>query len=82
MLRKWKLFLIFGSSQELPSYDGESLSKKGDIVYVSVNHRLNVLGFTDLSSFGEKYKSSVNLGMIDLVAGLFCKSEKTTNEEF
>jgi len=60
----------FGSSQELPSYDGENISKKGDIVYVSVNHRLNVLGFTDLSSFGEKYKLSVNVGMIDLVAAL------------
>jgi para-nitrobenzyl esterase len=35
-----------------------------------VNHRLNILGFTDLSSFAEKYKSSVNLGMIDLVAAL------------
>jgi len=32
----------FGSSQELPCYDGENLSKKGDIVYVSVNHRLNL----------------------------------------
>lgn len=36
-----------GSSQELPSYDGENLSKKGDVVVVSINHRLNVLGFLD-----------------------------------
>ncbi|MEZ4904212.1 MAG: carboxylesterase family protein [Spirosomataceae bacterium] len=34
-----------GSSQELPSYDGENLAKKGDVVVVSINHRLNVLGF-------------------------------------
>ena len=60
----------FGSSQELPSYDGENLAREGEIVYVSVNHRLNILGFTDLSSFGEKYKLSVNVGMIDLVAAL------------
>lgn len=60
----------FGSSQELPSYDGENLCKTGDIVYVSVNHRLNLLGFTDLSEFGEKYESSVNLGIIDLVFAL------------
>jgi para-nitrobenzyl esterase len=59
-----------GSSQELPSYDGENISKKGDIVLVSVNHRLNVLGFTDLSAFGEKYKSSANAGMLDLVVAL------------
>ncbi len=59
-----------GSSQELPSYDGESISKKGDVVLVSVNHRLNILGFLDLSEFGEKYKASPNAGMLDLVAAL------------
>lgn len=59
-----------GSSQELPSYDGESISKKGDIVLVSVNHRLNILGFLDLSEFGQQYKMSANAGMLDLVASL------------
>lgn len=44
-----------GSSQELPSYDGENLSKRGDVVVVSINHRLNILGFLDLSAYGEKY---------------------------
>ena len=57
-----------GSSQELPSYDGENISKKGDVVLVSVNHRLNILGFLDLSEFGEKYKP--NTGMLDLVVAL------------
>jgi len=59
-----------GSYVELPSYDGESLSRKGDAVVVSVNHRLNVLGFLDLSAYGEKYKSSANAGLLDLVAAL------------
>lgn len=59
-----------GSSIELPSYDGENLSRKGDVVVVTVNHRLNVLGFLDLSAYGEKYKSSANVGMLDLVAAL------------
>lgn len=59
-----------GSSQELPSYDGENITKKGDVVLVSVNHRLNILGFLDLSEFGEKYKPSANAGMLDLVAAL------------
>ena len=59
-----------GSSQELPSYDGENISKKGDVVLVSVNHRLNILGFLDLSEFGDKYKASANVGMIDLAAAL------------
>jgi para-nitrobenzyl esterase len=59
-----------GSYVELPSYDGENISKKGDIVLVSVNHRLNVLGFLDLSEYGEKYKYSANAGLLDLVAAL------------
>ncbi len=59
-----------GSSQELPSYDGESMSKKGDVVVVSINHRLNVLGFLDLSAYGEKYSHSANLSIIDIKAAL------------
>lgn len=59
-----------GSSIELPSYDGESLSKNGDVVLVSVNHRLNVLGFLDMSAYGDQYKSSANAGLLDLVASL------------
>lgn len=59
-----------GSSVELPSYDGENLAKKGDVVMVTVNHRLNILGFLDLSAYGEKYKSSANAGLLDLVASL------------
>jgi para-nitrobenzyl esterase len=59
-----------GSSIELPSYDGENLAKKGDVVLVSVNHRLNVLGFLDLSAYGNKYKGSGNASFLDLVAAL------------
>lgn len=59
-----------GSGQELPSYDGANLAKKGDIVIVTLNHRLNVLGFLDLSAFGDKYNQSGNVGLLDLVAAL------------
>ena len=59
-----------GSGQELPSYDGASLARKGDVVVVTLNHRLNVLGFLDLSSFGEEYAASGNAGLLDLVAAL------------
>jgi para-nitrobenzyl esterase len=59
-----------GSSQELPSYDGESLAKKGDVVVVSINHRLNILGYLDLSAYGEKYKQSANLSILDMRAAL------------
>ncbi len=59
-----------GSSQELPSYDGENLAKRGDVVVVSINHRLNVLGFLDLSAYGEKYKHSANNSIIDIKVAL------------
>ncbi|QEC66735.1 carboxylesterase/lipase family protein [Panacibacter ginsenosidivorans] len=59
-----------GSSQELPSYDGENLSKTGDVVVVSINHRLNILGFLDMSAYGEKYKHSANVSIIDIKAAL------------
>jgi para-nitrobenzyl esterase len=60
-----------GSGQELPSYDGESLSRRGDVVVVSVNHRLGVLGYLNLAEIGgEKYASAANVGNLDLVAAL------------
>ena len=60
-----------GSSQELPSYDGENLSRRGDVVVVSINHRLNVFGYLNMAAVGgEKYARSVNVGMLDIVASL------------
>ena len=48
---------------------GYGLAQK-DVVFVSINHRLNILGYMDLSSFGEKYKYSGNVGELDIVAAL------------
>lgn len=59
-----------GSAIEQQAYDGENMSKLGDVVVVSVNHRLNVLGYLDMEPFGEKYKNSCNAGNADLVAAL------------
>ncbi len=59
-----------GSSIEQQAYDGDNLSKFGDVVVVTVNHRLNILGYLDLSPFGEKYKNSCNAGNADMVAAL------------
>lgn len=53
-----------------PLTDGRNLSEKGDVVVVSLNHRLNVLGFLDLSAYGEAYKHSGNAGIADIVAAL------------
>ena len=68
-----------GSSCELPSYDGENLSRTGDVVVVSINHRLNVLGFLDLSAVDEKYAQSANVGMMDVVAALEWVHENIAN---
>lgn len=58
-----------GASDD-PITDGKMLAEKGDVVLVSVNHRLNILGFLDLSSFGDEYADSANVGMLDVVAAL------------
>jgi para-nitrobenzyl esterase len=58
-----------GSSSD-PMTDGKALAKKGDVVMVSVNHRLNILGFLDLSGVNPKYAQSANVGMLDIVKAL------------
>jgi len=61
----------FGSSYELPSHEGAQMARCHDVVQVSVNHRLNILGFFDVSEIGgPAYEDSANVGMSDLVAAL------------
>src|SRR5436190_5017107 len=61
----------FGSAYELASQDGAQLARHHDAVSVTVNHRLNLLGFLDVSEIGgAAYADSVNIGMTDLVASL------------
>ncbi|HEY5410469.1 MAG TPA: carboxylesterase family protein [Caulobacteraceae bacterium] len=59
-----------GSGNDLPAFDGENLARRGDVVVVTLNHRLNLLGFLDLSGYGERYAQSGNVGMLDIVAAL------------
>lgn len=59
-----------GASAMEEVYDGANLARRGDVVVVSVNHRLNVLGHLDLSRFGGKYRRSANVGVTDLVDAL------------
>lgn len=59
-----------GSSIEQLAYDGANMAKYGDVVVVTVNHRLNILGYLDLSEFGKEYKNSGNCGHADMVAAL------------
>src|SRR5689334_1350631 len=70
----------FGSAYELPSQDGAQLARHHDAVSVTVNHRLNLLGFLDMSEIGgPAYEDSVNVGMTDLVAALRWIRENIAN---
>lgn len=68
-----------GSANQLPFFDGRALAAKGDIVVVTVNHRLNILGYMDLRGLGGKYSESVNLGQRDLVTALAWVKDNITN---
>lgn len=70
----------FGSAYELPSQDGAQLARMHDAVSVTVNHRLNLLGFLDMSEIGgSAYEDSLNVGMTDLVASLKWVRENIAN---
>ncbi len=69
-----------GNAIEQDGYMGENLSRKGDIVFVSINHRLGPIGFSDLSGIGgEKYRDSGNAGALDMVAALQWVNENIEN---
>ena len=54
-----------------PLYDGTRLSRRGDVVVVTVNHRLNVFGYLSLARFGvADWLDSGNAGQLDLVLAL------------
>ncbi|TDQ17046.1 para-nitrobenzyl esterase [Algoriphagus boseongensis] len=60
-----------GNGIEQDGYHGENLAKKGEIVFVSINHRLGPIGFTDLSGVGgEKFAHSGNVSQLDIIASL------------
>ena len=59
-----------GSAIEQVAYDGAAMSRLGNVVVVSINHRLNVLGYFDLSDYGEEYANSGNAGGDDIIAAL------------
>jgi len=54
-----------------PLYDGTRLCSRGDVVVVTVNHRLNAFGYLYLGMLaGPDYADSGNAGMLDLVLAL------------
>lgn len=59
------------SGNFLTAFDGENLSRSGDVVLVSLNHRLGPLGCLNLAEIGgAKYRHSANAGMLDIVLAL------------
>lgn len=61
---------VAGSGHDIPAFDGENLARRGDVVVVTLNHRLNLLGFLDLGAYGEAFADSANVGMLDIIAAL------------
>jgi len=60
--------LLSGSS---PTNDGARLARKGDVVLITLNHRLNLFGYLYLAELGgARYADSGNLGQLDLIAAL------------
>jgi para-nitrobenzyl esterase len=52
-------------------YDGGALCRRGDVVVVTINHRLGVTGHLHLADIaGDEYAGSVNAGFLDIVAAL------------
>jgi para-nitrobenzyl esterase len=69
----------YGSANS-PRTDGANLARRGDVVVVSVNHRLNIFGFLDLAQLGgEEFAHSANAGVLDLVAALEWVRENVAN---
>jgi len=61
-------------------YDGANLARRGDVVVVTINHRLNVFGFLHLEDLaGERYAGSGNAGMLDVVQALSWVKENIAN---
>lgn len=59
-----------GNALEEYSFDGFNLAHYGDVIFVSINHRLNILGHLNLADYGEEFSNSVNVGIADLVGAL------------
>lgn len=58
-----------GNGIEQDGYHGENLSRMGNVVFVSLNHRLGPLGYTHLTAAGG-HPASGNVGNLDMVAAL------------
>ena len=73
--KKPVMFYIHGGaysngSANLPRQYGDRLAARSDVVVVTVNHRLNALGYLYLARFDPRFRDSGNLGQLDLILAL------------
>ncbi len=60
----------WGCAGTAPGFDGTRLAQRGDVVVVTVNHRLNLFGYLYLGDADERFADAGNAGILDLVAAL------------
>jgi len=53
-----------------PQYDGSALCRRGDVVVVTLNHRLNALGYLYLGALHDDFADSGNVGQLDIILAL------------
>jgi len=53
-----------------PGLEGHRLALLGDVVLVTVNHRLDTLGFLHIGGSDERFADAANLGVLDMIAAL------------
>lgn len=52
------------------AYDGTRLARRGDVVVITINHRLNAFGYLNLNHYGDAFKDSAVAGLLDIVQSL------------
>ncbi len=62
---------FYAGSGNSPQFDGEMMARFGDVVFITINHRLGSFGYLNLAEAGgERYAQSGAVGMLDIVAAL------------
>lgn len=61
---------VTGNSVEMDSYQGENITRYGDIVFVSINHRVGPFGLINFGGVDSRFKESANVSVLDMVAAL------------
>jgi para-nitrobenzyl esterase len=53
-----------------PGFDGTGLARDGEVVVVTINHRINIFGHLKLDTADERFADSGNTGVLDMVLAL------------